>query len=64
MCVCVFVQLLERNRYSTTHALLLHAGLPMYPLKRVEEQAKALNIVDIVESKESSSAKFDGNSEQ
>ncbi len=32
----------------------------MYPLKRVEEQAKALNIVDIVEKKGSPSAKLDG----
>jgi hypothetical protein len=35
----------------------------MYPLQRVDEQAKTLNIVDIVESKGSSSVKLDGDSE-
>ncbi len=51
---CVCKQLLERNRYSTTNALLMHGGLSMYPLKRVEAQAKALNIVDVVEDQGSS----------
>jgi hypothetical protein len=36
----------------------------MYPLQRVEEQAKALNPMDVVEDKGSSSAKLDGDSEQ